>query len=138
VKRGRIARDSGLVDVLRAADELTRPADAVLSRLSGRILVAAGPLLDERAAPHRTVWDYAERWSATLLPIGALTAVAAGLCLFALSAHEATSVRAVGDRVALLGAATNRVSSQNLLDFLVSSDPGTNTATTTTARWSGR
>jgi hypothetical protein len=77
-----------------------------------------------RAAAERTVWDYAERWSAVLLPVGAFTALAAGLCLFVLAnPRESVPSRASSTRVALIGAATNRVSSQNLLDLLVAGDP---------------
>jgi hypothetical protein len=116
-------RDAALGRLLRdveGAQPLSGGRDAALR---GRILAAAAPLLDERAAPNRTVWDYTERWAAALLPIGALTAVAAGLCLFALSSGNDAPRQAVpGVRLALLGAATNRVSSQNLVDFLVASD----------------
>jgi len=117
------ARDVELARVLRAAERQSMTADGALAALGARIMTAAAPLLEERAVPNRTVWDYAERWSATLLPIGALTAVAAGLCLFALSVQpDPAPPRPTGARVALLGAATNSLSSQKLIDFLVTAD----------------
>ena len=116
-------RDAELARVLRDADAVARPSDAELRAFSARIIHAATPMLDARSAAERTVWDYAERWSAVLLPVGALTAVAAGVCLFALAnSSEPVSPRASTTRVALAGAATNRVSSQNLLDLLVAGD----------------
>jgi hypothetical protein len=115
-------RDAELERLLRGADSREPVTDETLARLGTRIIAAAAPLLDERAAAYRTVWDYAERWAVTLLPVGAVAAVAAGLCLFALTSHQPRPQRAPGVRVALLGAATNRMSSQSLVDFLVSGD----------------
>ena len=58
-----------------------------------------------------------------LLPIGTLAAAAAGSACSSLSAQRLpVPARASSTRVALLGAATNRVSSQNLVDLLVSGD----------------
>jgi hypothetical protein len=118
-----VADFAGVADIaeaLRAADVCVAPSHESLVVLNARIVSAAAPLLDERAAPYRTVWDYTERWAATLLPIGALTAIAAGLFLFALADHrQPAQQRMPGVRIALLGAATNRMSSQSLVDFLV-------------------
>jgi hypothetical protein len=123
VRRTVTVRDPKLAQLLRNTEGQSMQSDGALAQLSARIVAAAAPVLDERAAPHRTIWDYTERWSATLLPIGAFTAIAAGLCLFALSAQgPLSSQRTPGVRLALLGAATNRVSSQSLVDFLVASD----------------
>lgn len=109
--------------MLRAADQF--PAGSRRAeQLNASILAAAAPLLDERAAPQRTLWDYADRWASMLLPIGALTAIAAGVCLFVLASHPAASNGMPPVRVALLGAATNRMSSQSLVDFLVTGDAG--------------
>jgi hypothetical protein len=109
--------------LMKEADREFAASPAQLAALSGRILAAAAPILREREARNRTVWDYAERWSGTLLPLGMLTAVAAAMCLFVLSAQrEPTIAPAPGPRVALLGAATNRMSSQKLIDLVVSVD----------------
>jgi len=116
-------RDAELGLLLRESDAAARPSDAELRALGTRIMTAAQPILDARSAAERTVWDYAERWSAVLLPVGAFTALAAGLCLFVLAgSSEPVVPRTSAARVALIGAATNRVSSQNLLDLLVASD----------------
>ena len=97
--------------------------------LGERIAAAAVPMLRERESAQRTIWDYAVGWSSMLLPIGSLAAAAAGLCLFVLSAQRAPApARVSSTRVALLGAATNRVSSQNLVDLLVSGDRATSAA----------
>jgi hypothetical protein len=117
------SRDSEIARALRGADLSGSASPALLRRLNDRIVAAAMPLLEERAAQHRTMWDYTERWSGMLLPLGALAALAAGFCLFMLSAQrDSASEAAAVPRVALLGAATNRVSSQNLVDLLVSND----------------
>jgi hypothetical protein len=119
-------RDRHLGDLMKEADREFAASPAQLAALSGRILAAAAPILREREARNRTVWDYAERWSGTLLPLGMLTAVAAAMCLFVLSAQrEPTIAPAPGPRVALLGAATNRMSSQKLIDLVVSVDAST-------------
>jgi hypothetical protein len=116
------SHDLEVAKLLRDASiSATATADG-LRRLNDRIMAAALPMLDELAPPQRTVWDYAERWSSMLLPIGALTALAAGVCLFALSSDRLPPARSAPPRVALLGAATNRVSSQNLIDLLVSNE----------------
>lgn len=101
------------------------PEDRVRG-LAERIAAAAVPMLRERESVQRTIWDYAVGWSSMLLPIGTLAAAAAGLCLFVLSAQRLpVPARLSSTRVALLGAATNRVSSQNLVDLLVSGDRAT-------------
>ncbi|HEY4217904.1 MAG TPA: hypothetical protein VGM67_12255 [Gemmatimonadaceae bacterium] len=116
-------RDEELARLLRDADATMRPSAAQLRALGARIVKAGLPVLDARAASERTVWDYAERWSTVLLPVGAFTAIAAGLCLFVLSSSSEPALpRGNATRVALIGAATNRVSSQNLLDMLVAGD----------------
>ncbi|MEO6877503.1 MAG: hypothetical protein ABI205_03415 [Gemmatimonadaceae bacterium] len=121
-------RDAELRAMLRAADRLPPSSAPQLRALSARIRVGAGPALDARAAGERTIWDYAERWSAVLLPVGAFTALAAGVCLFVLAGPigqtEPPASRASSTRVALLGAATNNVSSQTLIDLLVAADAG--------------
>lgn len=119
-------RDAELRQILRDADAPSQPSGSQLRVLSERIMSAAAPVLEARAAAERTIWDYAERWSSVLLQVGALTTLAAGLCLFVMSGSaDPASPRASSTRVALIGAATNRVSSQNLLDLLVSTDPAT-------------
>jgi hypothetical protein len=129
----RPSHDPEIANLLRDASvSATSSADG-LRRLNERIMAAALPMLDELAPPQCTVWDYAEHWSRVLLPIGALAAVAAGLCLFALSSDRLPPAQSAPPRVALLGAATNRVSSQNLIDLLVS-----NEAATAVSRRSGR
>jgi hypothetical protein len=84
----RPSRDRELNELLKEADREFAPSPARLATLSGRIDAAAAPMLREREARNRTVWDYAERWSSTLIPLGALTAVAAAMCLFRLSAQR--------------------------------------------------
>jgi hypothetical protein len=116
-------RDAELRRLLRDADSLPQSSVSQLRILSARILTAAGPGLEARAAGERTIWDYVERWSAVLLPVGAFTTLAAGLCLFVLaSPNEPAPARASSTRVALMGAATNNVSSQSLIDLLVAAD----------------
>jgi hypothetical protein len=122
-------RDAELRQILRDADAPSQASGSQLRALSERIMSAAAPVLEARAAAERTIWDYAERWSSVLLQVGAFTTLAAGLCLFAMSGSSDTvSPRASSTRVALIGAATNRVSSQNLLDLLVSTEPAGSTA----------
>ncbi len=122
-------RDAELSALLRDADGLPPASGPQLRALSARILTAAGPALDARAAGGRTIWDYAERWSSVLLPVGAFTTLAAGLCLFVLAGSSEPAVsRASTTRVALMGAATNNVSSQSLIDLLVAADAGAPTA----------
>ncbi|MDB4876632.1 MAG: hypothetical protein JWM41_3078 [Gemmatimonadetes bacterium] len=121
-------RDEALAHVLRESRLSAPVTPARVRALSERIAAAAAPLLAERAGAgevrQRTVWDYAASWSGVLLPAGVLTALAAGLCLFVLSAQrEPSAPKLSRSRIALMGAATNRVSSQNLIDFLVASDP---------------
>ncbi|MEP6496025.1 MAG: hypothetical protein ABJF01_25320 [bacterium] len=129
------SRDREVAELLKKADRGSASTPAQLSALSGRIRAAAAPILREHEARNRTVWDYAERWAGTLLPLGMLTAVAAAMCLFALSMQrdpelvpEPVPVVArvttppPGTRTAILGAVTNRVSSQNLVDLVVSVD----------------
>lgn len=127
MKAPQCPRDRQLGDLMKEADREFAETPAQLAALSGRIRAAAAPMLGEREARNRTVWDYAERWSGTLIPLGMLTAVAAAMCLFVLSAQRdpvllPTLSTAPGPRVALLGAVTNRVSSQRLVDLLVSVD----------------
>lgn len=116
-------RDAYVRQLLSDADRTSACSEERLQRLGERILGVAGHALREREPSQRTIWDYAERWSGMLLPIGTLTAIAAGMCMFVLSAQrEPRSARPSSTRVALLAAATNRVSSQNLVDLLVSND----------------
>jgi len=131
VKAPQPSRDRQLNDLLKEADRELAPSPSQLAALSGRIRAAAAPMLREREARNRTVWDYAERWSSTLIPLGMLSAVAAAMCLFVLSAQREPAATptptpavssASAPRVALLGAVTNRVSSQRLVDLLVSVD----------------
>lgn len=125
------SHDRQLNELLKEADREFAPSPAQVAALGGRIRAAAAPMLREREARNRTVWDYAERWSGTLIPLGMLTAVAAAMCLFVLSAQREPvasptlsplPASASAPRVALLGAVTNRVSSQGLVDLLVSVD----------------
>lgn len=127
-------RDAQLQQLLADAG-LTPPLpDERVRRLGERIITAAAPVLRERESAQRTIWDYADGWSSMLLPIGTLTAAAAAICLFVLSAQRVPAPpRLSSTRVALLGAATNRLSSQNLVDLLVSGD-GTAAAPDSRAR----
>jgi len=130
------SRDHELAALLKKADRASEILPDQLAALSSRIRSAAAPILREREARNRTIWDYAERWAGTLLPLGMLTAVAAAMCLFALSMQRDPDVAPVlvpavaqatppGTRTAILGAVTNRVTSQKLVDLLVSVDgPG--------------
>jgi hypothetical protein len=116
-------RDAQLHRMLSDAGLSAPPSKERVRRLGERILAAAAPALRERELSQCTIWDYAERWSGMLLPVGSLMAVAAGLCLFVLSAErEPRPVRLSSTGVTLLGAATNRVSSQNLVDLIVLGD----------------
>lgn len=110
---GGVLRQAGMDDVAVSPEQLRA--------LTQRIVTAAGPMLDQRAAPNRTLWDYVERWADTLIPMGAFTALAAAACLFWLSTIHIAEP-AVGERTALIGAATNRVSSHDLVDLLVAPD----------------
>ena len=116
-------RDPLLQRTLTDAGLTTRVSEDRVRRLSARIVAATAPLLREREASQRTIWDYAERWSGTLFRIGALTAIAAVVCVFMLPVRqELRPITRSSSRDALLGAATNLVSSQHLLDLLVSGD----------------
>jgi hypothetical protein len=116
-------RDPQLQRVMADAGLGAPVPDDRLRRLGERIVAAAGPMLREREFAQRTIWEYAVGWSSMLLPLGTLAAAAAAVCLFVVSAQRAPApARLSSTRVALLGAATNRLSSQNLLDLLVSGD----------------
>ena len=125
MKRGadpRPDRELGLL--LAGATRSDAPSEAQLRALSDRILAGAAPLLEQREQRARTIWDYAERWSGTLIPLGVGAALAAGVCLFWLSnGRDAAVTTMPAERVALLGAATNRVSSHDLLDLLTADSP---------------
>jgi hypothetical protein len=129
-------RDEQLANLLASAGFSKAPTSDQLRALSGRILAAAAPVLDSRAAGSRSAWDYAERWSGALIRLGALSAIAAGLCFFLLSHEREAEVRrpAAGARVALLGAATYDVSSQHLVDLVVSTDDASATVRRTGAQ----
>jgi hypothetical protein len=119
-------RDEQLARLMRGTGLGAPVSAAQLRALSDRIAAAAAPLLAEREVRQRTVWDYAASWSGILLPAGVVTALAASLCLFMLSVQrEPPAPKLSRSRIALIGAATNRVSSQSLVDFLVTSDPVT-------------
>lgn len=116
--------DRELGELLAGAARSDAPSDAQVRALGNRILAAAAPMLEERELRTRTVWDYADRWSGTLIPLGLAAALAASLCLFWLSNGRDRAVATVpAERVALLGAATNRVSSHDLLDLLTAESP---------------
>ncbi len=114
------ARDNALADLLHQSGAAASIGLRDLTDLSARICAAAASELGARAAG-QTIWDYAERWAGLLIPCGALTALAAGLCLFVASTRRNPDVFPA-PRIALLGAATNRMSSQNLLDLLVTTE----------------
>lgn len=116
-------RDAYLTQVLSRVGQSPPASDERMRQLNEQIVAATAAMLREREANQRSIWDYAESWSAVLLPIGTLTAIAAGLCLFVLSARrEPQPIGLPSARVALLSAATNRESSQRLVDLLVSVD----------------
>lgn len=116
-------RDAQLHRLLADAGLTARMPNDRVRRLGERIVTAAIPMLHERAPAQRTIWDYAVGWSSMLLPVGTLAATAAAVCLFVVSARRVPApARLSSTRVALLGAATNRLSSQNLVDLLVSGD----------------
>ncbi len=139
--RGEPLRDPELARLLRDAGLSKSLSPEALWLLRGRIAAAATPLLDE-LVPSRTVWDYAEGWSSMLLPLGALAALAASLCLFSLTgSREPRAGRgeprdAPGDtpRVALLGVATSHMSSQRLVDLLVSNDDAVSSSSRSASR----
>lgn len=116
-------RDRELAGLLRAAEPSGLPTDAQIRALSDRIRAAAAPMLEQRELRARTLWDYAEYWSGTLIRLGVATAVAASVCLFWLSNTRSAPAEVPAERVALIGAATNRVSSHDLLDLLTAESP---------------
>jgi anti-sigma-K factor RskA len=116
-------RDRELADLLRSAAVSDPTTDVQLRALGERIRVAAAPLLAQREQRSRSVWDYAEYWSGTLIRVGVATAVAASVCLFWLSSNRSSTAPVPAERVALIGAATNRVSSHDLLDLLTAESP---------------
>jgi hypothetical protein len=116
-------RDPELGSFLRAAGLHETMTDAQIRALGDRIRAAAAPILERREQRSRTILDYAEFWSGTLIRIGVAAAVAAGVCLFWLSSNRSSTPRVTAERVALLGAATNRVSSHDLLDLLTAESP---------------
>jgi hypothetical protein len=116
-------RDPELGKLLRAAGLHETTTDAQIRALGDRIRAAAAPILEQREQRSSTIWDYAEFWSGTLIRVGVATAVAASLCLFWLSSSRSSAPQVAAERVALIGAATNRVSSHDLLDLLTAESP---------------
>jgi len=123
MRRVEPTRDRELAGVLRAAQLSDLPTNAQIRALSDRIRTAAAPMLEQRELRSRTIWDYTEHWSGTLIRVGVATAVAASVCLFWLSSNRSAATDVPAERVALIGAATNRVSSHDLLDLLTAESP---------------
>jgi len=116
-------RDRWLAGLLRRATEQPDLSAERQRALAQRIMLAAMPLLDERAGGPRGVWDDIERWAGMLIPAGTLTAIAAGLSLLWVSTSAMPSATpAAGTQTALIGAATNNVTAHDLVDLLVAPD----------------
>jgi hypothetical protein len=117
-------RDRWLAGLLRKAGLANGSTPDERAALARRIMLAAAPLLEQRTASPAGVWDDLERWAGMLIPVGTFTALAAGVCLFWLSTRASAPLPVAVEQTALLGAATNAVSSHDLIDLLVTSDAG--------------
>jgi hypothetical protein len=122
-RRGDPRPDRELAHFLRAGGRPDTTTDAQICALGARIRTAAAPILEQREQRSRTIWDYADHWSGTLIRVGVAAAVAASVCLFWPSSSRHSAVEVPAERVALIGAATNRVSSHDLLDLLTAESP---------------
>lgn len=109
------SRDPLLGEVLRRVSAQPVPAKQ-LEALAARIREDAAPLLEARRRDAHGWSDYVAHWAGALVPLGVLTALAAGLCLAWLTRQQAATDVAL-ERAALLGAATNRSTSADLLDL---------------------
>jgi hypothetical protein len=109
--------DARMAEAIRAATGRSRSSEAELAALHGRIIHAARPYVDGRVSMRASWLDYAAAWSRTIVPLGLATAVLAASCLVWLSASARRVTPSNVEHVAMLGAATNSVSSGDLIDL---------------------
>lgn len=112
--------DPRMADAIRAAMPARPASDAELRALHGRIVTAAGPYMASRLSMRPNWLDYAAAWSRTIVPVGLATAVLAASCLVWLSTAAHRLRPSNVEHVAMLGAATNSVSSGDLIDLAAS------------------
>jgi len=117
---GDVTPDRRMADAIRAATGARRSSQADLDALQGRIMTAATPYMDARLSMRPSWLDYAAAWSRTIVPVGLATAVVAASCLVWLTSSARRSTPSNVEHVAMLGAATNSVSSGDLIDLAVS------------------
>ena len=114
-------RDPMLGEVLRRMDPKATAAKR-LAGLAERIAAEAGPLLDARRRERAGWSDYVAHWAGALVPIGVVTALAAGLCLAWLARQQRMSTDRVVERAALLGVATGGTQSGDLVELATTVD----------------
>jgi hypothetical protein len=85
--------------------------------LAARVKRAAGYDLFRRRHPVASPSDYIARWSRTLLPIGCVCTFAGAVVL--VHSHAVTADAARIDETALVGAATNRITTPQLVDMVL-------------------
>ena len=115
------SRDPLLGEVLRRMDP--KPAGPrQLDQLTARIEDEAAPLLSRRR--DALGWsEYVAHWAGTLVPLGVMTALAAGLCLAWLAHQQRSSVDRAVERAALLGVATGGAASGDLIELATRDTP---------------
>lgn len=113
-------RDPRMVQAIRAVTGDTPLGRDELNALHGRIMGAARPYLAQSRNARPSWVDYAAAWSRTIIPIGVATALVAASCLVWLSVNSPRSSAGTVEHVAMLGAATNAVSSGDLVDLAIS------------------
>lgn len=114
------ARDARMSGAIRAATGDTPLEREALRALHERIMGAARPQLSQHRNARPSWIDYAAAWSRTIIPIGVATALVAASCLVWLSVNAPKSPAGTVEHVAMLGAATNAVSSGDLIDLAIS------------------
>ena len=114
------ARDPRMGAAIRAVAGDTPLEREALRALHERIMGAARPQLSQQRNARPSWLDYAAAWSRTIVPIGVATALVAASCLVWLSVNAPKSSPGTVEHVAMLGAATNVVSSGYLIDLAIS------------------
>jgi hypothetical protein len=114
------ARDPRLARAIIDATGAGRFSADNLRALQDRITRAARPRLAEQREARPSWLDYATAWSRTIVPIGVATALVAASCLVWLSMQPREPRAGTVEHVAMLGAATNAVTSGDLVDLAIS------------------
>jgi hypothetical protein len=119
-------RDPELASLLRTASEPRPPRDAGgrrirasdTARLTRRITAAAGYALIRRRYPAVPAIEYIATWSRRLLPLGVVCTFAGGVLL----SQSDVAPRPVSADEAVIGAATNRLSTPEIVEMMLQSE----------------